>query len=198
MITTAPENKVNEAKNVFNSFDQRGRLEFTWEIEVDNKINFLDLTPIHMNNQKILTNWYSKETASNRIIKFLSTHPPKMKENFAVEFANSVMTLSDPIFTSTNIKRIKEKLHKNNFPMRVIHKAIETDKHRRDQRNHRSHQSTTTNAPEPKRIFRSMPYIPNLSQALNRQLKCANPDLTIAPKQFKQLGNQNQNKNTER
>lgn len=61
VISAAHENKVNEAKDVFNIFDPNRRLEFITEVEVENKINFLDLTLIHMNNSKILTNWYSNE-----------------------------------------------------------------------------------------------------------------------------------------
>lgn len=141
-----------------------------------------------MRNQRIKTNWYSKETASSRMVNYLSAHPKRMKENLAIELVNRVMSLSDPIFESSNIKKIKEKLLKNNYPMRIIHKAIETYKYKKENR----HAETTPNSqdePQIQQIYRSMPYIPHLTPALNKQLKLANPDLTIAPKQTKQLGN---------
>lgn len=124
-------------------------------------------------------------------MNYLSAHPKRMKENIAIELVNRVMSLSDPIFKPMNIRRIKEKLRKNNYPMRIIHKAFETYKYKQElKRQQSSNQQSTSQDPSIKQqVYRSMPYVPHLSQAVNRQLKLANPDLTIAPKQIKQLGN---------
>lgn len=194
IISTAPENKIIETRDIFNAFDPRGRLEFTYEMEENNKINFLDMTLIHMIDHKVKTNWFCKETSSNRIINFLSTHPPKMKLNIAIEFTNRVLALSDPIFKPKNIERIKDILRKNNYPERIIHKAIEIVKHKQDQRKQQiqsqQSQPPLTNpdiiAPT-ERTYRSMMYIPRLTREVNKQLRIANPTLTIAPKPTKQL-----------
>lgn len=188
IISTAPEDKVDEAKETFNKFDPRGRLEFTTEIEKDKKINFLDMTLIHMNNQNIKTNWYAKGTKSNRIVNYLSAHPKKMKENIAVELVNRVMRLSDPIFKPMNEKRIKEILMKNNYPQRIITKAFESYKNRENlKRQQEPRQLISQKNPENDPIYRSMPFVPHLTQAVNKQMKLANPNLIIAPKHIKKL-----------
>lgn len=123
IISTAPEKKITEVLTTFNCFDVDRKLEFTEEIEKDNKINFLDMTSIHMNNHKVKTNWSTKETTSERILNYLSTHPPKIKERVAMKLANKVLSLSDPIFKRRNIERIKSILTKNNYPKRIIQGA---------------------------------------------------------------------------
>lgn len=119
IITAAPDNKAAEAIDIFNKYDEAQRLKFTYEVETDNKINFLYMTLIHMRNHKIKTNWYSKSTSSKRIVNFLSSHPIKMKENVAIDFINRVMTLSDPIFKPKNIEKIYDILSKNNYDDRT-------------------------------------------------------------------------------
>jgi len=148
------------------------------------------MTLIHMKNQKVKTNWYTKETTSSRMVNYLSAHPMKMKENIAIELVNRVMSLSDPIFKPTNTEKVKEILTKNNYPQRIITKAFEIYKVKKEQKQQPNpQQPRSTDEPENKPIYRSMPYIPGLTQAVNQQLKRANPCLTIAPKNIKQLGN---------
>lgn len=124
-------------------------------------------------------------------MNYLSAHPKKMKENVAIELVNRVMTLSDPIFKTNNIEKVKTILHKNNYPQRIIHKAFETYKYKQEQKKLReiSQKSTDQILTKEKRTFRSMPYVPRLTEAVNKQLRLANANLTIAPTQIKQLGN---------
>lgn len=142
IITTAPEEKIPETINILNSYDENQRLKFTHEIEEDHKINFLDMTLIHMRNHKIKTNWYSEATSSKRIVNFLSSHPPKMKENVAIEFVNRVMALSDPIFKPINVEKIYKILSKNNYPTRVIKKAMAIHHHKQEQKRQQIQQTT--------------------------------------------------------
>ena len=65
---------IDSVIKVFNSYDQN--LKFTHELEVDNRINFLDLSLIR-NNRKIITNWFQKPTSSGRLINYFSNHPTK-------------------------------------------------------------------------------------------------------------------------
>lgn len=51
-----------------NAFDP-GRIKFTCELENEASINFLDLTLIRQHGE-IITNWYTKPIASNRILNY--------------------------------------------------------------------------------------------------------------------------------
>ena len=73
IFSIVPRSKINEMLSVFNSYHHR--LKFTYEIEKDNCINFLDTTVIRLNNGKLITNWFRKPTFSGRYISFLSAHP---------------------------------------------------------------------------------------------------------------------------
>jgi len=133
--------------------------------------------------------WYAKETASSRIMNFLSAHPKKMKENVAAELVNRVMSLSDPIFKPLNKNRIKIILEKNNYPQRVIKKVFEMHRARQEKKRQTDIQEPNPpNDPENKPIYRSMPFVPRLAQAVNKQLRKANPLLTVAPTHIKKLG----------
>ena len=49
----------------FNTYNNK--LKFTYELEQDTKINFLDMTIIRYNNT-IITDWFNKPTSSGRSI----------------------------------------------------------------------------------------------------------------------------------
>lgn len=75
-------------------------------------------------NGKLITNWYHKTMASNRILNFYSSHPSHMKENTAKNFIRKVFGLSHKVFWTQNLERIKTILDKNNFPKEVIERLI--------------------------------------------------------------------------
>ena len=63
---------------VFNEFDCN--LKFTYEIENNNKINFLDVSLVKENGN-IITDWYYKLMSSNRTLNYHSNHPLSLKKN---------------------------------------------------------------------------------------------------------------------
>ena len=77
IITCISYNKIDKILAIFNSYEQR--LQFTHEIEIDNKISFLDVLLIK-NNDTIETNWYTKPTFSGRFLNFHSKHPLSQKK----------------------------------------------------------------------------------------------------------------------
>ena len=58
--------------NIFNSQDNN--FKFTFEVQPNNQIKFLDLSLIIKENQ-IISNWCQKPTSSNRSINYFSNHP---------------------------------------------------------------------------------------------------------------------------
>lgn len=97
IITAIPEDQVDNTRDILNNYNQL--LKFISEVEKDRNINFLDLTLIHMINEIIYTNWFSKPTSSNRILNYVSTRPRNMKLNIAISFVDRVLSL---IFQSLN------------------------------------------------------------------------------------------------
>lgn len=120
-ITAIPYDKIHIVKQHLNQYLE-GIIEFTEEIEIDGKINFLDLT-LHVDkNGKIRTNWYTKPMASNRLVNYYSAHPRHMIFNIAKSFIRKILTISHREFHKANKKRIFEILEKNNFPVKIIEK----------------------------------------------------------------------------
>ena len=112
---------VDTILNVFNNFDTK--LSFTHEIETNKQLNFLDMTLIRSNN-KILTNWFQKQTSSGRILNFNSNHHINLKKNMIYNLVDRSILLSDKKFHNNNIKRITEILINNGYDISFINKCI--------------------------------------------------------------------------
>ncbi|XP_025261928.1 uncharacterized protein LOC112637139 [Camponotus floridanus] len=72
ILMTVPSDSIDSTLSIFNSFHDR--LQFTFELEVDRKINFLDVTIIVENNVLIF-DWFQKSTFSGRYLNYHSQHP---------------------------------------------------------------------------------------------------------------------------
>lgn len=110
--------------SVFNAYHQR--LNFTFEVEKDKCINFLDTT-VRWGGGNLITNWYRKPTFSGRYINFLSVL--KYKINCINNLIVRAILLSDEKFHTDNIKIIKEILTNNNFLSQIINKYIKKRLH---------------------------------------------------------------------
>ncbi|XP_067618090.1 uncharacterized protein DPCoAC isoform X1 [Eurosta solidaginis] len=136
------------------------KLKFTIEKEVNGSIPFLD-TRIHNNNNNLILDWYSKPTASGRLMNYFSSQPFKYKINTANNFIHKVLSISHQQFHETNVRNIKNTLKKNNYPDYLITNLI--DKKLMDIKN------TTKQTPnidnQTKRYF-SVTYIPRLTESL--------------------------------
>lgn len=96
-------------------------IRFTVELEKLNRLNFLNVT-LHRNGNNIITNWYKKELASNRILNYYSSHKRSTIMNTATHFIRTVLDLSDPDFFKENRNIIEQTLVENCFPecIRII------------------------------------------------------------------------------
>jgi GIY-YIG catalytic domain len=179
-ILGIPEDKIQYTLDKFNSFHPT--LKFTCETEDTNKsIAFLDLKLIHKNDGKVLTDWYNKPLASNRLLNFRSTHPLSQKRNVASSFIRRVLDLSDKTFRSKNTTIAFNILLKNNYPMKLIKQLINQHLSRsrkplcEPQKNtsnkNTSMQSTT---------YSGLQYIPHMSQSIRNILENNSPKLKIA------------------
>lgn len=68
-----PSTLIEYARDIFNSFHHK--IQFTIVEETNRVLPFLDVLLIHEKDHSIDFDWYSKPTASGRILNFFSNHP---------------------------------------------------------------------------------------------------------------------------
>ena len=87
--------KKDKIEDILSSFKNYNKnLQFTIEREKNNSINFLDIQLIRTNN-KIITNWFRKSTASGRYMNYLSHHPETQKIAIIYSLVDKAITLLD-------------------------------------------------------------------------------------------------------
>lgn len=121
-LYSVPEDKVTTFVNTFNSYHPS--LKFTYELEDDRKLAFLDLEVVREENGKIDTKWYMKPTASGRIVNFHSSHPTHQKVNIVKNMLHRASELSSSQYVDEGIQRIREILGNNNYPKYFYNKII--------------------------------------------------------------------------
>lgn len=150
--------------DLFNSYDPN--LQFTIEAEKENSIAFLDLVLIRKPNGSIITNWYTKPTASGRIINFMSDHPLQQKISTVNSFIHRIVNLSHPTFHEENFAKLKDILRNNNYPSRLVNHCINYfSKQKIVIRN-----NSTDSLIDSRRTYFKIPYIPVLSQKIKKIL----------------------------
>lgn len=153
-------------------------LKFTIEKENNNTINFLDMTLIRQNN-KIITKWYSKPSASNRMLNYHSAHPKKMKVNVINSFIRRIFNLSHPQFKFENIDTIYKILKMNNYPIHLIKNLIHQHFNPVSHQNQNIQNNTDTN---PQYTYKSLSFIPELTNKIIKIIKRNNSNVKIANK----------------
>ncbi|RLU25780.1 hypothetical protein DMN91_001939 [Ooceraea biroi] len=121
VFTVLSVDKIQTVLRVFN--DYHPRLQFTFELEKDNHINFLDTTVIRDGNA-LITNWARKATFSGRYINYHSNHPDNHKISVITNLVDRAILLSDPRFHVSNIEIVRKILTNNCYPLTFINKHI--------------------------------------------------------------------------
>ncbi|XP_075157504.1 uncharacterized protein LOC142230761 [Haematobia irritans] len=136
--------------NVLNSYNKL--IQFTMEEENDNKLAYLDTIVIRKEN-RILLDWYQKDTASGRLVNFHSKHPKSMIINTANNFKNRVLTISDKIYHHQNKQKIRDILLMNDFPKKTIKDLLQ-----------RAQKPKKDNINKEPKIYKSVTFIPGFSE----------------------------------
>lgn len=210
-LTSIPRNMIQILADKLNSFHPK--VQFTVEVQDDatKSINFLDTTVFNQ-QPKLITKWYFKEIASNRLLNFHSAHPKNMIINVAKSFIRRVLTLTHKSFQKESIETAKTILERNSFPTKTIDELIhsvrniakprlsttepsyafmdETTTSRLDQSTISRLDATpignsTMIAPTPtkeKKIYVGMTYIPKITEMVTNQIKKYVPNLCVAPR----------------
>jgi len=121
IILAAPSNKITDILNTFNSF--HNRLQFTIEHEHNRCLSFLDLK-LNIINNKIIIDWFQKQTFSVRFLSFLSKHPMCHKIGIIYNLVDRALLLSHPSFHQKNLELIVNILQNNSYPTDIIFKYI--------------------------------------------------------------------------
>ena len=153
--------QVDTVLQVFNNYNTH--LKFTFESEIENSINFLDLTLMRKNNQ-ILTNWYQKTTSSSRLLNYNSNHTTKQKINIVANLVDRAILLSDTCFHDTNIHKITELLLCNDYPSEFINIHIQNRLRKLKFNNRKTNENrplTTISIPYSNTFYKKCSYILN-------------------------------------
>lgn len=203
-LTSIPKDQVKTLENKLNSINPNVQFTTVEQTDDDQSIEFLDLT-VYNRNGKMITKWFHKPIASNRLLNFHSKHPMNMIKNTAKSFIRRVLSLSHASFHKENIEKIKWILAKNSFPAKVITHLINevfsstlatrrmksypfinetTRLHNNVSTFEPDANSTVFNGPlnatsgiKERKRYAGLTYIPGITE----QLKRAAPELTVAP-----------------
>lgn len=104
---------TDELLRIFSDYDHR--IKLTCEREHEMSLCFPD-TRVHRVGEALVTDWYSKPTASNRMVNFLSYHSYHVKLNTAYGLIRIVLSIADQRFHTDRINDIRRILTMNNFP----------------------------------------------------------------------------------
>lgn len=180
LITLIPIESVDEVLQKLNGYNSR--IQFTVEKEACNQISFLDMylirDPINAN---IVTNWYCKPYASNRIINFNSHHHFGYKKSTAYNLIHRILELSDTQFYSNNIETVKRILSNNGYPSSLV-KHLIIKYNRKKKLNIPDIKVTNTNA-----RYRSITFVNGLSQQVTKIISAVLPDVVVAHKNRKTI-----------
>ncbi|XP_024891393.1 uncharacterized protein LOC112467144 [Temnothorax curvispinosus] len=117
-----PSTECTHTLEVFNSFHPR--LQFTMEVGVDGRLNFLEITMIRTEN-RLQFDWFHKSTFSGRYLNFLSQHPHCQKKGTVICLIDRVFKLSHPKFHEKNLKLVIHILLQNCYPLEFIFKVMQ-------------------------------------------------------------------------
>lgn len=185
ILAIVPKNEVETVLHHLNS--EIPSIKFTYELEhTDGTLPYLDVKLIRCTDGTIKTDWYNKEIAANKLLNFHSNHPIRMKLNVAFNFFYRVLSLSSDCFHTDNIKKVTNILRQNSYPLNVIlkqqHRAYNHIKNNTNTTTQSTHPNITD---RPK--YRSVIYIRNLSENVNKLITNTIKDVQIASKPYRQL-----------
>jgi len=130
--------------NTFNSIHER--IQFTVENEHNRSLNFLDITIVR-DDCNLLTKWYKKPIASNRLVNAFSNHPKHMKNNTIKNFINRALNLTDKSFKTEIEKEIVTILTENLYSKKYIINCLKNVKN--------TNKNTNNNKPLKKTLIKT-------------------------------------------
>lgn len=178
-ITVIPPNEIDNVLNILNSYDPK--LKFTYELETNGQLNFLDMSLIKQPSGKIITNWYKKSITSDRILNFYSHHAFKYKRNTAYNLIYRILELSNEVYHPENREKIKMILKSNQYPKYLIEEMMREYYGKKRSTIPRIKITNTDTK------YQSLIYVNELSERIAKTLQKEFKDTTIAFKNNKTI-----------
>lgn len=119
LIISNHEDNIQLFKELNNCNNQ---IKFTLENEKNNMLNYLDITLIKNNNQKILTKFYKKDITSDLLLNYNSNHPKHIINNIANALIKRSINLTSKQYINDTKKLIYQILKNNGYPETIINK----------------------------------------------------------------------------
>ncbi|XP_065583868.1 uncharacterized protein LOC136042864 [Artemia franciscana] len=104
-----------------NTYDRN--LQFTLEVEVENKLPFLDVLIIRNANELDFT-IYRKPTQNKRYLHFNSNHPPQVKRAVVISLIDRALNICSHSYINAEINYIRDILFGNGYPIPFVNKII--------------------------------------------------------------------------
>lgn len=122
ILIMMPREEVENTLYIFNSIHPS--LKFTYELETNNNIPYLDLRIFRNTDGTLSTDFYQKPTSSDRLLNYKSSHPMVQKTSMVYGFISRVMMLSSTRFQEKNIMKIYTILGKNGYGKMLIDRLL--------------------------------------------------------------------------
>ncbi|XP_057322507.1 uncharacterized protein LOC130665896 [Microplitis mediator] len=158
-IAAVPKKEVENVLRLFNSFDDD--IQFTLEIEKDNRISFLDIL-IERRDGCLVTDWFIKPISSGRLLNYDSIHPRSQKIGMITGLLDRMVRLSNEEHHEKNYDIIRSLLLKNGYSKSFIDAILE--KFKQEVENRLKNPIRTRNTIK----YCRFPYIVGLSHDINR------------------------------
>lgn len=187
LISEIHPDKIDYFVDILNQYHER--IKFTYELEENNILNYLDLKIIRLSDgskPELKFDWYQKEISSSRLLNYISHHPQIQKVNVASNFIWTVLKLSDREFHRDNFVKIRKCLSLMNYPEKLVDKlikdvirSIQHQQQQSQQRILRDRHIQNDNGTETKR-FVGVKYIHKLSENVVKICNNYNLNVNIA------------------
>ena len=130
--------------NLRSKFQENSVLKFTYEVEHERALTFLDVD-VYRNDNQFRTTVHVKSTHSGDCINYKSIAPEKYKTGVIKTMLHRAYTISsDWIGLSDEIQRLKQLFVNNNFPQTIVEKEINSFLNKKLD-NNRAEDTTSTN-----------------------------------------------------
>lgn len=167
-VLACPVDQVEHLLEHFNNFHKK--IQFTIEKEIDKKIPFLDTIVIRDSDGHLKTNWYTKPTASGRVLNFFSSHATVHKINTIKNLLHRANKLSSTEFQKENEIKVKNILKNNNYPITLVNRIIT------------KYKNPSENKKDSERVIKycRFPFIKGLSHKIERNITGKAPECKLA------------------
>ncbi|BHF62151.1 hypothetical protein SprV_0100513200 [Sparganum proliferum] len=131
-------------------------IQFTREEEHDEQLPFLDVLVTRTPNGELNTTVYRKATNTTRILNYHSDHPMAHKRSCVRTLFQRVKThCSEPEGRVRELRHLRDQLARNGYPNSFVSRCLCTRPRR-------------INGGEPPTLWHPLPYIKNVSEAMER------------------------------